>query len=165
MTWDFRYHSKECRPLYSRLEATTERCLHFSRCTSVRRVRGAQMPWFYKAPFPLFREGCARFVAKPLRLGWGSEDSQPQLLLLHDLPTFQQQNPRPWLGPGRPQGTGPGVEVRAWDWGQEPRTNSLPSGAMLPTGRMDFWTKKHLLQECFDKSSINKSETGALRFS
>lgn len=48
------------------------------------------MLYFYKALFTLLWEGYSRFLAKPLRLGWGSKDNQPQPLLLKSLSTSQR---------------------------------------------------------------------------
>lgn len=52
------------------------------RVYKLHKVKVTQMLYFYKALFTILWEGCSRFLAKPLRLGWGSEDNQPQLLLL-----------------------------------------------------------------------------------
>lgn len=93
MICHFRYHLNECRALYSRLNRGNHRkTLIYHAALQVyklHKVKGTQMLYFYKALFTLLWEGCSRFLAKPLRLGWGSEDKQPQLFLLKSLSTSQ----------------------------------------------------------------------------
>lgn len=74
-------------------EVTTENTLIYHATLQVyklSKVKGTQMLYFYKALFTLLWEGCSGFSAKPLRLGWGSEDNQPQFLLLKSLSSFQK---------------------------------------------------------------------------
>ena len=94
MICHFRYHPNECRLIEQTKQRWPQKNTFIYHATlqvyKLHKVKGTQMLYFYKALFTLLWEGCWRFLAKPLRLGWGSGDDQSQALLLKSLSTSQR---------------------------------------------------------------------------